>query len=56
MDTTYFGRGLGVMVFKDSISGKILFKQYVKTTNQSTIFCRHKRSGSKRHSHSKHHL
>ena len=27
MDTTYFGRGLGVMVFKDSISGKILFKQ-----------------------------
>jgi hypothetical protein len=35
MDTTYFGRGLGVMVFKDSISGKILFKQYVKTeTNQ----------------------
>jgi len=35
MDTTYFGRGLGVMVFKDSITGVILYKQYVKTeTNQ----------------------
>lgn len=36
MDTTYFGRkGLGVMVFKDSLTGIILFKQYVKTeTNQ----------------------
>jgi len=30
MDTTYFGRGFGVMVFKDSISGQFLFKQYVK--------------------------
>jgi hypothetical protein len=30
MDTTYFGRKFGVMVFKDSISGQILFKQYVK--------------------------
>ena len=30
MDTTYFGRKLGVMVFKDSITGQILFKQYVK--------------------------
>jgi hypothetical protein len=30
MDTTYFGRRLGVMVFKDSLSGQILFKQYVK--------------------------
>ena len=30
MDTTYFGRQLGVMVFKDSISGQILYKQYVK--------------------------
>lgn len=30
MDTTYFGRTLGVMVFKDGISGKIMYKQYVK--------------------------
>lgn len=30
MDTTYFGRHFGVMVFKDSITGQILFKQYVK--------------------------
>jgi hypothetical protein len=30
MDTTYFGRRFGVMVFKDSISGKCLYKQYVK--------------------------
>lgn len=30
MDTTYFGRNFGVMVFKDSISGVILYKQYVK--------------------------
>lgn len=30
MDTTYIGRKLGVMVFKDSLSGQILYKQYVK--------------------------
>ncbi len=30
MDTTYFGKKLGVMVFKDSITGQILYKQYVK--------------------------
>lgn len=30
MDTTYFGRKFGVMVFKDSITGIVLFKQYVK--------------------------
>lgn len=30
MDTTYFGKKFGVMVFKDSISGQILYKQYVK--------------------------
>ena len=30
MDTTYFGRTFGVMVFKNSIDGQILFKQYVK--------------------------
>ncbi|MBX9784700.1 MAG: hypothetical protein K2X48_15535 [Chitinophagaceae bacterium] len=29
MDTTYFGRRFGVMVFKDSLSGQILYKQYV---------------------------
>ena len=31
MDTTYFGRLFGVMVFKDSLMGQILYKQYVKT-------------------------
>lgn len=30
MDTTYFGRKFGIMVFKDSLTGQILFKQYVK--------------------------
>ena len=30
IDTTYFGKAFGVMVFKDSITGQILFKQYVK--------------------------
>ena len=30
MDTTYFGSTFGVMVFKDSITGQILYKQYVK--------------------------
>lgn len=30
MDTTYFRRTFGVMVFKDSLSGQVLFKQYVK--------------------------
>ena len=30
MDTTYFGRKFGVMVFKDSIGGQILYKKYVK--------------------------
>ena len=30
MDTTYFGRKFGVMVFKDSITGQILLKQYVR--------------------------
>jgi hypothetical protein len=29
-DTTYFGREFGVMVFKDSLSSQILYKQYVK--------------------------
>ena len=31
MDTTYFGRQLTVIVFKDNISVQILLKQYVKT-------------------------
>jgi hypothetical protein len=30
MDTTYFGRSFGVMVFKDSITSTILLKKYVK--------------------------
>lgn len=30
MDTTYFGHKFGVMVFKDSLTGQVLFKQYVK--------------------------
>jgi len=30
MDTTYFGKSFGVMVFKDSLTGQILYKQYVK--------------------------
>ncbi len=39
MDTTYFGRKFGVMVFKDSISLQILYKQYVKyETNKLYIF------------------
>jgi hypothetical protein len=31
MDTTYFGKTFGVMVFKDSITGRVLLKQYVKS-------------------------
>jgi hypothetical protein len=30
MDTTYFGKKFGVMVFKDSLTGVVLYKQYVK--------------------------
>lgn len=30
MDTTYFGRQFGVMVFKDSLTSQTLWKQYVK--------------------------
>lgn len=30
MDTTYFGRGFGVMVFKNSMDGAILLKKYVR--------------------------
>jgi len=35
MDTTYFGRSFGVMVFKDSLSGQILLKQYVRQETNS---------------------
>lgn len=39
MDTTYFGRKFGVMVFKDNHSGQILYKQYVKQeTNKLYLF------------------
>jgi hypothetical protein len=30
MDTTYFGRGFCVMVFKNSLDGVVLYKQYVR--------------------------
>lgn len=30
MDTTYFGRKFGIMVFKDAYSGQILHKKYVE--------------------------
>jgi len=30
MDTTYFGRGFGVMVFKNSLDGVVLYKHYVR--------------------------
>jgi hypothetical protein len=30
IDTTYFGRGFGVMVFKNSHDGVVLYKQYVR--------------------------
>jgi hypothetical protein len=30
MDTTYFDRGFGVMVFKNSLDGMVLYKQYVR--------------------------
>ena len=35
MDTTYFGRTFGVMLFKDAHSGKNLYKQYVKNETNS---------------------
>jgi hypothetical protein len=30
MDTTYFGRDWGVVIFKNSLNGIVLYKQYVK--------------------------
>jgi hypothetical protein len=38
MDTTYFGRKFGVMVFKDSLTGQILFKQYVKQETNNLYY------------------
>lgn len=39
MDTTYFGKKFGVMVFKDNVTGQILYKQYVKQeTNKLYLF------------------
>jgi hypothetical protein len=38
MDTTYFGRKWGVMVFKDSISGQCLYKQYVKNETNKLYY------------------
>jgi len=38
MDTTYFGRKFGVMVFKDSLSGTILLKKYVKQETNLLYF------------------
>lgn len=38
MDTTYFGRKFGVMVFKNSLTGQILFKQYVKQETNKLYF------------------
>jgi hypothetical protein len=38
MDTTYFGRKFGVMIFKDSITGQVLFKQYVKQETNELYF------------------
>jgi diacylglycerol kinase family enzyme len=35
MDTTYFGRGFGVMVFKNSLDGVVLYKQYGDNKNNS---------------------
>ena len=31
MDTTYWGRGFGVMLFKDALSKENLLKYYVKS-------------------------
>ncbi|MDR1340303.1 MAG: transposase [Prevotellaceae bacterium] len=38
MDTTYFGQSFGVMVFRDSLSGKILYRQYVKYETNALYF------------------
>jgi transposase-like protein len=38
MDTTYFGRKFGVMVFMDSFTGQVLYKQYVKNETNALYF------------------
>jgi len=38
MDTTYFGRKFGVMVFMDSFTGQILYKQYVKNETNALYY------------------
>lgn len=38
MDTTYFGRTFGVMVFMDSFTGQILYKQYVKNETNALYY------------------
>ena len=35
MDTTYWGRGFGVMLFKDAITKENLLKYYVKHESNS---------------------
>jgi len=38
MDTTYFGRSFGVMVFKNSLDGVVLYKQYVRYETNALYF------------------
>jgi len=38
MDTTYFGRSWGVMTFKNSLDGVVLYKQYVKYETNALYF------------------
>jgi hypothetical protein len=38
MDTTYFGRNFGVMVFKNSLDGVVLYKQYVRYETNALYF------------------
>jgi hypothetical protein len=38
MDTTYFGRTFGVMVFMNGFTGQILYKQYVKNETNALYY------------------
>jgi hypothetical protein len=38
MDTTYFGRTFGVVVFMNSFTGQVLFKQYVKNETNALYY------------------